>query len=94
MYTIPQIAHAITFAKPVVEHWLEYKIPQWDWSDDPLHHEHCGIPKGYFECQWLFQYLLFMDIEHTSFLNCVIPKFCEAPFSIFISEKEIINSHL
>ena len=42
-----RIAHITAFVTPVVEHWLEREIAQWDRSDDPSHHERTFYLCGY-----------------------------------------------
>ena len=47
-----RIAHTMAFVTPVVEHWLERDIAQWDHpmkdrSDDPSHHERTLLPRSY-----------------------------------------------
>ena len=47
-----QVAHTTAFVTPVVEHWLEQEIAQWnhhmkDRSDDPSHHEQTLLTRSY-----------------------------------------------
>ena len=59
-----RIIHTTAFVTPVVVHWLEREIAQWDHpmkdrSDDPTHHERTLLARSYIslpnECRMLLQ---------------------------------------
>ena len=51
-----KISHIMAFVTPVVEHWLEREIAQWDRSDDLTHHERTLLPRSYISLLVLMTY--------------------------------------
>ena len=78
-YPTARIAHTMAFVKPVVEHWLEWEIAQWDdpvkdRSDDPSHHERMLLPWSY--------------ISLRSATNCPFPQYHGSSCSLLLLQNE------
>ena len=77
-YPTDRIAHTTAFVTPVVKHWLERDIAQWDHpikdrSDDPSHRERTFLPRSYISLLGatndtgdLSIYIYIMDFKNTT----------------------------
>ena len=62
-----RLAHTTAFVTPVVEHWLEREIAQWnhpmkDRSDNPSHHERTLLLRSYISLPGTIAIILVSEI--------------------------------